>query len=451
MAGKIPKSTATNGDKPSDDVSPQTLTITDDLITEEILPRLPVKSLTRFKLVCKKWNSTISSDEFAKLHLKFSSSSSNTYNNRYLIIFPHENKVYGKQNDDCYCLTPFREVNNVKDLVRLEGGIGDVDWHYIVDSCNGLVCLYQRDDNEDERKCFFTIWNPATGEDWDVPSPQEVHVSKAYGFGYVPCVEDYMIVASFGSGTVDGSMFRGLYVFSVKALKWDKVCGSFEYLRMSRWCWRWRRVVGGGGGDQERIAKGLEGEAIVVGDTMYWCSKYFVGRRIVGFDLVSKKLVEYPRLDCQCGYNSLELFRVKGCLSLLGGGGKGKNNNVSDFWMLKNPDDWSSWQKILSVDLTDVSLLTFSETGKCLVRQGEELKLVDPCKEALECTKGNGADSRGYVITKDHVESLISPFGITKVDEDEDESSITSGFRPVNFMYPDNLPNFKYLSGNMKG
>ncbi|KAL6563412.1 hypothetical protein OROGR_002371 [Orobanche gracilis] len=39
---------------------------------ENILPRLPVKSLLRFKSVCKRWRDTISDPEFPQTHLRLS-------------------------------------------------------------------------------------------------------------------------------------------------------------------------------------------------------------------------------------------------------------------------------------------------------------------------------------------------------------------------------------------
>jgi hypothetical protein len=40
----------------------------DEMVTEVLL-RLPVKSLLRFRAVCRSWAATISSDEFCALHM----------------------------------------------------------------------------------------------------------------------------------------------------------------------------------------------------------------------------------------------------------------------------------------------------------------------------------------------------------------------------------------------
>ncbi|KAL7142580.1 hypothetical protein ABFS83_08G132800 [Erythranthe nasuta] len=51
-------------------------------LVEDILRRLPVKSLKRFRAVTKKWRSLIDSDRFVKLHLRHSLAS---LSNRHLI------------------------------------------------------------------------------------------------------------------------------------------------------------------------------------------------------------------------------------------------------------------------------------------------------------------------------------------------------------------------------
>jgi hypothetical protein len=44
--------------------------LSEEIIVEEILVRLPVKSLVRFKSVCKAWRATISDPIFIRAHLR---------------------------------------------------------------------------------------------------------------------------------------------------------------------------------------------------------------------------------------------------------------------------------------------------------------------------------------------------------------------------------------------
>jgi hypothetical protein len=52
--------------------------IRDEVLLLEILVRLPVKSLVRFKSVCKAWCATIASAHFARLHLELARASSSS-------------------------------------------------------------------------------------------------------------------------------------------------------------------------------------------------------------------------------------------------------------------------------------------------------------------------------------------------------------------------------------
>lgn len=52
--------------------------ISDEVLLLEILVRLPVKSLVRFKSVCKAWCATIASPHFVRLHLELARASSSS-------------------------------------------------------------------------------------------------------------------------------------------------------------------------------------------------------------------------------------------------------------------------------------------------------------------------------------------------------------------------------------
>ncbi|RZC94170.1 hypothetical protein C5167_021417 [Papaver somniferum] len=109
----------------------------DDLIVEEILSRLPSKSLLRFKSVCKHWLSLITQDQH----------------------FIHLHCIRSKSRPNLLCITPLRERNEMLPMrilsANLTGGEGkviihnvkkktDVNWFYydkVLEPVNGLVCF----------------------------------------------------------------------------------------------------------------------------------------------------------------------------------------------------------------------------------------------------------------------------------------------------------------------
>uniref|UniRef100_A0A803LER1 F-box associated beta-propeller type 3 domain-containing protein n=1 Tax=Chenopodium quinoa TaxID=63459 RepID=A0A803LER1_CHEQI len=326
-----------------------TLSLPDHILIEEILARLPVESLIRFKSV--------------------------SYN----------------------------ECSSVKDLVGL--GCGGIEvFPILVGSCNGLLCLCDKEEYAGK----FIVWNPATDDYREITNPNNIPDVLAYGFGYDTSNDDYKIAAAFGTRT---RKFRGFYVFSLRDGEWKRIVGKFN-----------RREL--------PIAVRLGDEALLIDDTLYWpprlvqCyDQYFKAKHIVGFDLISEKFKEIPWPDDSCWCSKVDLYRFKGHLTYRGS--KGNNSrDIWDFWMLKYVDKTGTWEKLFTVDLTNVLFYNFSKTDKCLVRQFEQLKLIDPCKEALEQVRGDKKYSH-MATTGDYVESLVSPFATTKIDEEDGNYEVT--------------------------
>ncbi|KAL7213691.1 hypothetical protein ACSBR2_016256 [Camellia fascicularis] len=109
-----------------------------DLIVD-ILSRLPVKPLVRFRCVSKPWCALIDDPDFIKLHL-----------NRSINTKSHLNLIL---NDCSLSSVNFDSLDNATKLKSLlkwtDFGIE------VLGSCNGLICLY----NGEEDVC---IWNPST-------------------------------------------------------------------------------------------------------------------------------------------------------------------------------------------------------------------------------------------------------------------------------------------------
>ncbi|XP_027118751.1 F-box/kelch-repeat protein At3g23880-like [Coffea arabica] len=178
-------------------------TVPDELVYE-ILLRLPVISLLRFKLVSKSWLSLISSCEFVKAHLKF-----NEKNQQVLF-----------QGYDAYAQAPGFYLKHYSLNSLLDGEVDPADpvslcdiFHeatgykvpYCRACCNGLIftALNYKD---------FPLWNPSTRKFKKLPYSGLPEVSApgwtyfmAYGFGYDEYSDDYKaaVVVSYKDAHCD--------------------------------------------------------------------------------------------------------------------------------------------------------------------------------------------------------------------------------------------------------
>ncbi|XP_048234836.1 F-box/kelch-repeat protein At3g23880 isoform X4 [Ricinus communis] len=132
-----------------------------DLITE-ILSRVPVKPLIRFKCVCKTWISLISNPEFAKLQLKRAKENNNVSNHYRLLLatWPPQSLDY-----EAYCND---DISNALRKLSYHAIAKDPNDNYdvrILGSCDGLVYLC----NEYHDSMF--LWNPTIGDYKELPKP----------------------------------------------------------------------------------------------------------------------------------------------------------------------------------------------------------------------------------------------------------------------------------------
>lgn len=154
--------------------------IPSDIITE-ILSRLPVKPILRFRCVSKSWCSIIDSDDFIQRHLR---QSITTYSNHSII--------YG------YMLTGLRsiDVNSFDESYAVQSHAVQtpVDFltsDYMSNSCNGLILV--------SAKPLLFLWNPFSRRKKILPSastiePTTEHSRELYGLGYNSRNNDYKII-----------------------------------------------------------------------------------------------------------------------------------------------------------------------------------------------------------------------------------------------------------------
>ncbi|XP_010023672.2 putative F-box protein At3g16210 [Eucalyptus grandis] len=177
----------------------------------EILLRLPVKSLLKFKSVCKPWNSLISSPYFAKTHLQISASSPRIL----LATNPPLSVSCESLHDDDRAGHEGTPLTQLRPPVEAPDGCRP----RIVGYCDGLVCL----EYDDHR--IVVLWNPATGESRNIPNAScSYNRPTICGLGYDPSTDDYKILRH--CSVADAYGFPEYSVFDVFALKtgsWRRV------------------------------------------------------------------------------------------------------------------------------------------------------------------------------------------------------------------------------------
>ncbi|XP_021742823.1 F-box protein At1g67130-like [Chenopodium quinoa] len=339
-------------------------TLPDHLIFEKILPKLPVKSLLRFKSVSKLWLSTISSHKFVQTHLKFSSS-------RLQALLIHGLYLYEGSS-----VLSFDECNNFKDsnLISYYPSQRGLE-SYVIGSSNGLVGLFGVD-------YTLYIWNPSTNQCHDVSFPDFdlIHCNlpdeiTGMVFGYVSSIDDYRKWIEMPS--IDASNEN--YGFRI-------------------------------GSDGDR--------GVVVDDTLYWTpvKLSLLGgeeAHIAGLNLVNGEMKKFPLMNLLVGYaEDVRVFRLNGCLSMC------------CYKYMKG--DNSSCVTVSSFNLGNVEFLWLFETGNYLVLENtlNLLMLHDPSHVALdqeeESTGIRSIHAQNFIGGAwGYAESLISPFGTTLSDGNE--------------------------------
>ncbi|PIN13420.1 hypothetical protein CDL12_13946 [Handroanthus impetiginosus] len=180
----------------------------------EILARVPVKSLLKFRCVSKSWHSLISSSQFIKTHLKNATNKSNFSNHRVMVTIcnPHFDLKHCSLRS-----LMFEPVTVASNIDYPQKNPHKAVW--IVGSCNGLICIAI-----DEKDIY--LWNPTTRVSRKIP-PAAVKMKQGFyylwGFGYNEPDDDYNIVGIFcvfGSGGVYESIVK---IYSLRANSWKRI------------------------------------------------------------------------------------------------------------------------------------------------------------------------------------------------------------------------------------
>lgn len=127
-------------------------------LVEDILLRLPVESLVRFRCVCKSWFSLFKNQAFISRHLSSSSTLKHHNSNYYLLLrlwlTPYTHQLFSLLTNEEVGFS-LKQIFIAMPKIRI-----NLSHHLVSNPCNGLVCLYS--DFSCGRDVF--LCNPATRE-----------------------------------------------------------------------------------------------------------------------------------------------------------------------------------------------------------------------------------------------------------------------------------------------
>ncbi|KAI3936694.1 hypothetical protein MKX01_034123 [Papaver californicum] len=354
-------------------------------ILPDILVRLPVKSIARFRCVNKAWCNLLRNPEFLKTQYKHA-----VEMNRFSIMFHNHNDIYTFSYDPLSSTCEGSghveyPVKSVKMGIEFFG------------CCNGLVFL--RHVNK-FNSAVLILWNPSTNECKKLPDPPTKLKEHRggfveYGFGYDYQIEDFKVV-HIAQGFKKG--WCEVQVFSLRSNSWRRL----EDIQVDKLCYDYSRP------DMCRL---------LVNGALYW--KALTGGdlgtdKILRFDFEKEEFDQIPIPDEVYEDHDRHLCVLGGSLWLL----VNEYGCSLEFWELKDNEVKKSWTHSLSIDIdkfdsdSDLIPLQFLENGRILFGVQNQtclhFVLYDQKHETTRTLKVHEDLVTSSFPTSVYVESLIS-------------------------------------------
>ncbi|KAI5654282.1 hypothetical protein M9H77_31469 [Catharanthus roseus] len=348
----------------------------------EILLRLPVKSLSKFKCVSKSWLSFIASPQFIEAHLSASSENGECANHKLIFTILPPNAGLKVCSLSSVVSEPSTKVFKVNyPMKRRRKSV------WVVGYCQGLVCYAI-----EEKKLI--LWNPSTAmykklPDLNVKLKNGCYV--LYGFGYDKKNKDYKVVAIFCVFCSAGVYETEVKIYSLKTNSW-------------------RRTQDFKGGipldDSGKYANGklhwTASRSFSSGNGYEW--------KIISLDLADETYGEVNRPDYGDGTNDWLFGVLDGCLSVL----CNYQRTRGDLWVMKEYGSHESWTKLVSIPYVNSPVnstysmpLYMLKNGEILLIFGTTLVVYNPKQNSFRYPQLNNLTT--FFEVSVYVESLVSP------------------------------------------
>ncbi|OIT27853.1 PREDICTED: F-box/kelch-repeat protein At3g23880-like [Nicotiana attenuata] len=366
-------------------------TLPTELITE-ILSRLPVKTLVRFRSVSKSWLALVSSPEFVKTHLSVSANNKD-YTHHRLVLTAGGNIFSSREIDyflrDC-SLSSLRN-DSVTEAFRLNYPMNKPHKSVtVVGSVNGLICLAIDDID-------LFLWNPSVRRYKNLPHPRPTVYHFGwfkYGFGYDESNDDYKIVGIFRNHDNERLHHVEIKIYSLKSNSWRSKSDIPDEMRFFE------------------TGKFVNGKLHWAGE-LHWPNNWAFHKNwnIISIDLADEKWgkVEQPRY-VEVDF-CLELGVLGSDLSMIW------KYSVShaDVWVMREYGVKESWTKMYTVKYPSYVYSSFIDPTLCMSNKGEillvpgsTLMVRNPDYELIRYPKI--VNFHSCVAADVYVESLVVPY-----------------------------------------
>lgn len=331
-----------------------------ELVTE-VLVRLPVMSLLRFRCVCKAWCSLISSPDFASLHLsRYHNDDDNLpFLTVMQIVDDYLESYWMLLSSDTYERRITGDDYAIVDRRLLSGTLYSFDPHG--SSVNGLV-LWSRESFgslSGEKEKMLMLWNPMIRRAHELPTQYPPFSTcwwpPYFGLGFSRSRNDYKVVAIVKEAETSKT---SVHVYSLSTCTWGTIV---EY--------------------REDIIRQLhsDGQVLIEG-AIHFVSSNSVEQRshMVSFD-VDDEVFTYIKLPAELELQDQHIYPVayRENIGIL---------NVDDFnqlcslWVMENDQVAGSWSKVYTVDVRVplfYRMLCFKKNGQFMLNCAEGTVMYD--------------------------------------------------------------------------
>ncbi|KAK7363689.1 hypothetical protein VNO77_05840 [Canavalia gladiata] len=304
--------------KSATEITAETVQLPQELIIE-ILLKLPVKSLFRFKCVCKSWLSLICDPHFALSHYDHLSAARTC---RLVLLAPSASEFRSMDLDASILDDSASAALNLSFLPSFPQPRYNIK---IMGSCRGFLLL--------ECHSNLYMWNPSTHVHKQISLRVNAMFFRfLYGFGYDPSTDDYLVLL----GTCDPNSVdwvTRVELYSLRADTWEQIEDTYlSYVNASV---------------DFRLGTLFNG-------AIHWLAfRHDVSvKLIVAFDLSERSFSEIPLPDdFNHNYYFCDLRVLGGFLSL---SVVGIDNEPTEIWVMQEYKVKSSWTKTIVVSTDDI-------------------------------------------------------------------------------------------------